>query len=263
MDKKTFYQKIAIEPRTTKTVHVIGKETNKRKTIKPNINNQEMNEEIKSVNPDTPSTPKSIKLYKNLGKIEKIFDNETVYLVAGGPSLKGFDFNKLINKNTIAINKAFIYCECDVLYWTDMRFYKWFEKEIKEYKGLKVTNKPNPIAKDIINLRDSGRTGLDTDPRALRHGNNSGYAAINLAYHTGAKNIILLGYDMGQTGTTSHFHDGYNIRHNPKIYQNNMLPHFNTIVEPLREKGVNVWNANPNSNLKCFPFCTIDEALNF
>lgn len=202
------------------------------------------------------------KRYMKVGSIPPKFKDQTIYLVGGGPSLKGFDFNKLKGKKVIAINKAFVHIPfADVMYWTDNRFYNWFKAKIHEFKGMKVTNKPKPVADDIINLRDSGRTGLDLDKSSLRHGNNSGYAAINLAVHLGAKKIVLLGYDMGLQGNKSHWHDGYATPANRKVYQNSMMPHFNTLVEPLRNLGIEIWNANPTSNLKCFPKCSLEDGL--
>lgn len=202
--------------------------------------------------------------YPNLGKIQPIYKDKVIYIIGGGPSLKNFDWTLLKDKVKIAINKAFLYVpDAEVIYWTDYRFYKWYEKEITEFKGSKVTNKNKPLKTDIINLRDTGRSGLDMDPSSLRHGNNSGFAAINLAVHYGAKKIVLLGYDMNSQANATHWHDGYTkISHNHKIYKKSMIPFFSTLVEPLREAGVSVWNANPNSALDTFPKCTLNEALN-
>lgn len=202
--------------------------------------------------------------YPKVGKIEPIFKDKVIYLIGGGPSLKDFDFSLLKNKVKIAINKAFLFVpDADVLYWTDFRFYKWYEKDINNFKGIKVTNKNKPLRDDVINLKDTGRSGLDLDKSSIRHGNNSGFAAINLAIHFGAKKIILLGYDMESAGTATHWHDGYKkINHNHKIYQKSMVPYFSTLVEPLQELGVQVWNANPKSQLGTFPKCNLIEAIN-
>jgi len=252
-------------------------------------NNKKMHQQVAKINPISTKTTKEIKpnnrpdrnmpkktikqphdrgkphqQYKKIDTIQPIFKNQTVYLLGGGPSLLDFDWNKLKGKNVIAINKAFLsYPDADILYWTDTRFWKWFKADIDKFKGIKVTNKAKIIQNDILILRDSGRIGLDTNPSSLKHGNNSGYAAINLAFHTGANRIMLLGYDMSMLNGKSHFHDGYAIRHNPKIYKDNMIPHFDALVEPLKEHGIEIWNACPTSALEAFPKCTIDEAFRF
>lgn len=196
--------------------------------------------------------------------MRKIFKDLTCYLIGGGPSLKDFDFNLLTHKKTISINKAFLYVpNTDVLYWSDSVFYNGHSKYIHKFNGLKVTNKPKPVKEDIINLKHTGRTGLELDPSALRSGNNSGYAAINLAYHLGAKNIVLLGYDMACTQTDTHFHGGYDLGHPDKhFYERQMIPYFESLVQPLKDEGVNVFNANPESKLECFPKITLEQALN-
>ena len=58
-------------------------------------------------------------------------------------------------------------------------------------------------------LKKGQKFGLESARDTLAHGNNSGYAAINLAVHLGAARIVLLGYDMGNDGKVSHFHEGY------------------------------------------------------
>ena len=70
--------------------------------------------------------------------VPKLFPQETIYIIGGGPSLKNFNFKTLIGKKTIAINKAIIYHPtADILYWTDGRFYTWFKNEVDNFKGLK------------------------------------------------------------------------------------------------------------------------------
>lgn len=200
----------------------------------------------------------------NFYDVQPLFKGETVFLIGGGPSLKDFDFNQLKNKNTIAINKAFYNAPfADVLYWTDARFYSWYKKDIDQFKGLKFTIKPyGDLAKDIKVLKNTGKGGLEKDKNGLRHGNNSGYAAINLAYHLGAKRIILLGFDMGNVNSESHFHDGYPIKATPdKVYQKNMIPYFGSIGEELKKEKIEILNANTFSNLNAFKKISREQAL--
>jgi hypothetical protein len=42
----------------------------------------------------------------------------------------------------------------------------------------------------------TGQRGLERRPYGVRSGGHSGYQAVNLAYHFGAKVIILIGYDL-------------------------------------------------------------------
>lgn len=195
--------------------------------------------------------------------IGPIFKDQTVYIVGGGPSLKDFDFSLLQDKYVIAVNKAYQFVpDAQVLYWSDRQFYNWEHKGIHEFKGLKVTNKDKPSMPDIINMKDTGSQGLETDPSGLRSGHNSGYAAMNLAYHTGVNRIILLGFDMRAKDNKTHFHKGYpsNPQH-PDVYERRMMPMFGSLVEPLKDAGIQVINGCKDSELKHWFRCTPEDAL--
>ena len=198
--------------------------------------------------------------------IEKIFKDETIYIIGGGPSLKNFDFRKLIGSKTIAINKALLFhSQADVLYWTDSRFYSWYKNEIDNYKGLKFTVKAgSQYTTDIKILKKGKAFGIETDPQVIAHGNNSGYAAINLAYHLGVKRIILLGFDMGGNNLGTHFHDGYPARAAPdSMYAEKFIPGFNQLNSELKDSGISILNASPSSKLTVFPKITLEQALSF
>jgi hypothetical protein len=198
--------------------------------------------------------------------VENSFEGETVYIIGGGPSLKNFDFRQLTGSKTIAINKAILFQPwASVLYWTDVRFYSWYKNEIDNYKGLKFALNPgSQYTKDIKILKKGKAYGLETDTQTLAHGNNSGYAAINLAYHLGAKRIILLGFDMASNGGESHFHDGYPTRSaGDRMFQDKFLPGFKQLAAELTNAGVSVLNAAPYSKLTVFPKITLEQSLSF
>ena len=204
-------------------------------------------------------------LNMNMVKLMKIWTGETVYLIGGGPSLKNFEWNSLHGKKTIAINKAItFYPNADAVYWTDGRVYTWFEKEINKFKGLKYTIRANKYPSDVTILKRGKKFGLETNKDILSHGNNSGYAAINLAIHLGAKRIVLLGYDMGSSGASTHFHDGYPVNATShKIYKDQFLPGFEILKEEIKGKGIQIFNACLTSNLDTFKKISIEEALGF
>lgn len=202
--------------------------------------------------------------YDNYTYIDPIFLGDTIYIVGGGPSLKKLDFNLLKDKTVIAVNKAFLHLPmAQVLYWSDTRFFEWYSKEIEDFKGIKVTCRPQPKRNDIINLLNTGKTGLETMSYGLRDGGNSGYAAINLAYHLGAKRIVLLGFDMQTNGKETHWHEGYSSTADTETMGRLMIPNFDSLVEPLAKRKVKVYNASPISKLTSFEKITIEEALAF
>ena len=61
--------------------------------------------------------------------VKPIWLDETVFIIGGGPSLKGFNWSLLAGKKTIAINRAIqFYPKADALYFTDGRVYSWYKK---------------------------------------------------------------------------------------------------------------------------------------
>ena len=115
---------------------------------------------------------------------------------------------------------------------------------------------------------------MDLTPGCLRHGKNSGYAAINLAVHMGAKRIILMGYDMNAKGCDvvnidgsgstvvqgrTHWHEGSAIEASMRVY-NLMLPYFSTMVAGLDLLGVEVLNAGMGSKIDVFPKIPLGKA---
>lgn len=201
-----------------------------------------------------------------ISKIEPIWKGETVFIIGGGPSLADFNWSSLTGRKTITINKSLLsYPNADILYWTDSRVYTWMKKEIDDFKGLKYTIRDNrAYAGDVKILRKGDKFGLDESKDTLSHGNNSGYAAINLAYHLGVKRIILLGYDMGNDGKRGHFHSGYPVPvTGDNIYRDQFIPGFNILADLLKQKGIEVYNASTRSALTAWPKITIEKALSF
>lgn len=201
--------------------------------------------------------------------VEPIFKGEDVFIVAGGPSLTNFDFNRLRGKNVIAINKAIFYVPIDkyktISYFSDYRFMEWYKQDLikidcKKYTiGLRI---PKEIA---ITLKNSGKTGLDLRNGYVKHGGNSGYAAINLALHLGVNRIILLGYDMQKVGNETHFHGGYSdkndrIKANNELYKKFAEP-FASITETLREQHIEIYNTSMQSALNNIIKVPIDNFL--
>lgn len=101
------------------------------------------------------------------------------------------------------------------------------------------------------------RDGLALDQQSLITGRNSGYQAINLAVLSGAKRILLLGYDMRFIQGRSHWfgdHPIKNVEHEFKCY----APKFKTMKPQLEKEGVTVINATPGTFIDAFPQIPLD-----
>ena len=146
-----------------------------------------------------------------LWQAPKMWPGETVVCIGGGPSLtiQQIDMVYRANSNVIAINDAYRMAPwADVLYASDKNWWDWHEG-VQGFEGVKVGLRGSKDGTgyegewngvdwhDVRAMAYNGDDGLEVrDSRFLRTGSNSGYQAINLAVHFGAKRIILLGYDM-------------------------------------------------------------------
>lgn len=203
-------------------------------------------------------------------RVERLWPGETVVIMATGPSLAAADVEACRGKaRAIVVNNAHVLAPwADVLYSSD-RYWWPHHKGVPSFTGLKYgigssVGKSNPFSgyPDIQVLKNTGYTGLELDPRGLRHARNSGYAAVNLAVHFGVSRILLLGYDMGIRGGQVHFFGKHVGMNNPDdSHFASWRKHFATLVEPLRAAGVSVLNCTPGSSLSCFPMADLRSAM--
>ena len=206
------------------------------------------------------------------------------FIVGGGPSLSGFDFRKLRGERTIGINLAFRdFCPM-IAFSMDRRFFLWvrshkYGKDVTDrfidFPNYRVwlNTKPSvysyPELIYTVPVYESYSAGHWAFPFSmsdgLGHGNNSGYAALNLAVCLGANPIYLLGFDMKHSenedgSKKTHYHDGH-----PKEQQTREVEsypqYFERIAPILLKKRVRVINLNPDSALSCFPKQTAEEVL--
>jgi hypothetical protein len=196
-----------------------------------------------------------------------------VVVVGGGPSLtiEQVEFCKGKAK-VIAIKEAAKLAHwADYLYFADDHWFDNHRDDVLSFKGKVATigDEPSRLGKEraavalpsLLRFRNDGAHGLCEDPHGLRTGSNSGYQAINLAFHLGAKVIVLLGIDMKAAVSGAMHWFKREREYPPETYQTLMLPKFQTLVEPLARHGVKVINCSPDSAITCFPKMTLAEAL--
>lgn len=99
-------------------------------------------------------------------------------------------------------------------------------------------------------------SGLSTKKGTINTNRNSGAAAINLAYHLGAKRILLLGFDMKHKGARHWFGE-----HPKNLNQHSdyagFAERFRSIL-PERY-GIEIWNVTRDTALDAFPRYDLDE----
>jgi len=188
----------------------------------------------------------------------------TFWIVAGGPSLRGVDLRFLQREDVIAVNRAYELIEDTSnlrVWWTDYRFWWWHAAQLKELKHARLHSANDRLGRHLqypssVRIWQlTGPVGLERAEGGLRHGNNGGFAAINLAYHLGARRIILLGYDMKLSADgAGHWHEEHPWgRLRSRTLKEKMLPAFRGLAQELEKEGVEVINANLDSALLDFP----------
>jgi hypothetical protein len=195
------------------------------------------------------------------------WNGQTVSIIGGGPSLKGFDFSRIPkHRKVIAINAAFKFCpQADVFFTEDYRFLEKFGAELDSFQGVKVWHCLKGIKKEkglalcpsltvIEEKRDDKFWAKDLF--SLSFSSNSAVGAINLAEILGASRLFLLGIDCrAEAPMMSNFHDlypedwavnsinAYNFKSDFEnwVFPNCKIPSIFNVINPAFESEVKCW----------------------
>lgn len=197
------------------------------------------------------------------------WSDRPVFIVGGGPSLKGRDLSMLHERGrVIGVNRAPEFLVCDAAFSLDKRFARrfhakllaWAAAGIEVYLAMPI-DMPGPAIPTATYLKRVSGDGCTRDPGEIKHGLNSGYGAVQLAALKGARDIYLLGYDMVDPGEGSvHWHSGYEwqgSRGSVRCYPD-WARRFHALAAEL-PPGVQVTNCNPRSAITAFPFGSYEE----
>lgn len=211
--------------------------------------------------------------------VPRQWENETVVLIASGPSLTPDDVDYVRGKcRVIAINDSYRLAPwADALYACDSPWWQHHhgchdfpgQKWTQAYGVLAARRDPasarrqlNVIEKyDLLSVCGAFAKGLSLCPSLIHYGGNSGFQALNLAVHFGAKRIVLLGFDMRPSGGKSHWfgnHPPGLQRHSPYT---EFISAFEGAVDDLTRAGVEVINCTPHSALQSFPHRALKDVL--
>ena len=189
----------------------------------------------------------------------------TVAILASGPStkkagvelLKGRVTTFAIKRNIELTPWAEAVYGCDYPWWKSVR-------GLPDYKGWKFAYADRACDQfgcKKVQIRDVKADRLLFDEvGSVGAGGNSGFQAFNLALQFGAARILLVGFDYA--GEHWYGRNTWQGSGNPsesnfrrwRVTLDNAAP-------ALRERGVEVVNASPNSTVKAYPKQTIAHAL--
>lgn len=121
---------------------------------------------------------------------------------------------------------------------------------------------------DITFFQRGKPYGIDTDTESVSWNGNSGASAINLAYHIGAKRVVLIGFDMKATPEGKNFHKEYEDKGKKTKSEKALASLFNrhrkgfpTIKKDAEALGLEILNATPGSAIKDFPIIRLEDVL--
>lgn len=194
------------------------------------------------------------------------WSDKPIAIIASGPSTSEARLGLLAQRaRVIAINNSWLlYPGADALFACD---YEWWKSNqgTPEFQGLKITSDHRAVhrweeikyAKRV--LVDSllvGRKGI------IGWGGNSGFQAINLAVHMGAKKIILIGFDM-RIDKGLHWHGPHKGKlTNPRTsYVDRWRRAIDKVYAQLCDMGISAYNCSPVSHLAAYPKVSLEVAL--
>lgn len=209
------------------------------------------------------------------------------FLVGGGPSLKGFDFSKLISKvaagyRCIVVNGAFLSVpNADIFFTEDWRFLELISGQLEEkkptdaeaaawrrFEGLKVVNCLDESYREritnalltenqvLIPKKTRTKRWSKVFDEGLSYSSNSMIGALNLADLLGANPLYVLGVDCKPVGkSTCNYHELYpRSFHTGDDQYRSFASDFTHWAAPnLKTSGKTVVNLNPDSGVTVWP----------
>ncbi len=192
------------------------------------------------------------------------------FVVGCGPSLQGFDFDKLRGEKVIAINHAFLFIPFASISisgdtgWMINVQSAGIDADVAEaysrFDGIKMfvnrdwLRRP-PEVQEVLVYDGTGRFSPSIH-EGLCMSATSAFPALNLALTLGATEIYLMGIDLTniEHGDKCHFYDD---GENPPIAAYQVaVPVFDEASKdvPAMWPEARIIQTNRNSNLKCFEF---------
>lgn len=194
---------------------------------------------------------------------EAIWPGETCFIVAGGPSLTGFDFARLEGRKVIAINSSVFSCpSAPILFFGDARWWWWnAEKICSGFKGhiFTCSEIDHPRVHNLVKRKPPPFVAEDRGQVSMNH--TSLTAAINLAVHFGCQRLVLLGADM-QAGADgrAHHHEEHPVAVMPGCWDVQMKD-LRSVAASLSDLGVEVINTSMESRIDWWPKKPIEGQL--
>lgn len=192
-------------------------------------------------------------------------------IIGAGPSMRAVDMSvvqRFRSWNVMTVNCSFRLAPwAQTMYAGDSGWWDRYGHEAADFMGEKWTRDAAAAIRYKLHMvRTRDGAGLCRERGYVHTGGNSGFQAVNLAWHFGARRIVLLGFDMHRK-TGGHWHeehtklDGTPMLSAPQSHIQVWRKEFGALAHDLRHDGVQVVNATEGTALTCFPCAPLLEAL--
>lgn len=187
--------------------------------------------------------------------VPREWSDERCFIIAGGESVKSQEHLILkLKGRVIAIKQSVaLRPDADVMFIAGKDDGKVCEKFFPKFKGRYIIARGpyKDIPKQTKILERTTTHKMMSRNASQLAGLDAGTSAINLAFLFGAKEIILLGYDM----TGGRWLNGRYHHHLPFPPQRHFDLHMAVLPElaaDLKNEGIEVINCSPGSAVECF-----------
>lgn len=185
--------------------------------------------------------------------------DETVFIVASGPSVLNFNFNDIAGRRTLAVKDGYLLVpNAEALIIGDHRYARR-NPDLSAYLGPLILytdpkQLPDALADPRIEFipKVAGR-GLSRNPKQLQGTFTTTALAINYAVLRGAKRIGLIGVD-GKPGPDNARHFTGTLLEDWHDRYRRQRWGFTRIVDDLKRLQIEVYNLNRYSAINMFPF---------
>ncbi len=222
--------------------------------------------------------------------VPPLWQGETAFVVAGGPSATTQGLDRLRDRKTIAINSAIENVPwAQFLIFGDNRWWNEYGRVIGDHIAIsvgvspwlnnrclnatvdrrkKIMRAPHSVVcctkqldGPFRRLRWIDKPGLAADRSEAFMRRTTLTAALTLASHLGANRIVMLGADgkPAADGRTHH-HAPHPWQQRPNCWDEQRAD-LAAMVKPLKEHGIEVINASPGSDWGLWQVVSLDDAL--
>jgi hypothetical protein len=185
-----------------------------------------------------------------------------IWIVGGGPSLKGFDFSILRSQFILTVNDA-----CFALPWAagvvsiDRTWICERARQAGLFAGQKFLGTREGMEHPAARWMFRSEPGLSEHWGVMHAVGTSGYAALNVAILLGARFVGLLGFDYTQPGR--HWFPNYPWPSGAYAQFDQWAAGFDSTIPHLRQRRAAVVNFSPDSAITAFERRPLEDICEF